>query len=421
MQGWVGLSVRSLTPLVLGTPCPTYSLSRSATEAKNLSAAPRDSSASGLRMTYLWLIEPTPLVKAGKSVIYPSDFPVNSTNSVNAWQTAYGALLQAGSRVLVTGGTGFVGSHLLEGLSSQGVQLRVLVRRTSDMTYLAKLNAERIEGGLDDHAALARAVSDVDIVFHLAAVTRARSEREYHQVNAVGTQALVEAILAARPRPRRLIYLSSLAAAGPASNGRPVGLGDTPRPITAYGRSKLLGEHFCLAATNELEVVILRAPAVYGPRDRDLFLCFLLAARGILPVPRGPERLLQFIHVNDLAEALIRAAAAPKAVGVYHVAEPQSYAWSEIARWIAKALGRQVWAVRVPQWVVHAAATVSELAAATVGRATIFNREKAQEMLAPGWLCETEAAKRDLGFEGRISLPVGLTGTAAWYREQGWL
>jgi len=130
---------------------------------------------------------------------------------------------------------------------------------------------------------------------------------------------------------------------------------------------------------------------------------------------------LQFIHVNDLAEALIRAAAAAKAAGVYHVAEPQPYAWSELTGWIAKALGRQVRAVRVPQWVVHAAAAVNELAAATVGRATIFNREKAQEMLSPGWLCETEAAKRDLGFEGRIPLPIGLTRTAAWYREQGWL
>jgi nucleoside-diphosphate-sugar epimerase len=200
-----------------------------------------------------------------------------------------------------------------------------------------------------------------------------------------------------------------------------VGLHDPPRPITAYGRSKLAGEHSCLQLARDTEVIVLRAPAVYGPRDRDLLLCFVLAARGILPVPRGPERLLQFLHVTDLVDALLLAATTPRTTGMYHVAEAQAYPWSEITNWLAQAVGRRVRAVRIPAWLVQAAATMSELGAATVGRATIFNREKAREMLAPGWLCETEAAKRDLGFEGRIPLPVGLTGTAAWYREHGWL
>jgi nucleoside-diphosphate-sugar epimerase len=106
---------------------------------------------------------------------------------------------------------------------------------------------------------------------------------------------------------------------------------------------------------------------------------------------------------------------------VYHVAEPQPYAWGQITDWLAKAVGRQVRAVRVPQWGIRAAAAVSEFSAAVMGRATIFNREKAEEMLAPGWLCETEAVKRDLGFEVRIPLPQGLVGTASWYREHGWL
>jgi nucleoside-diphosphate-sugar epimerase len=329
--------------------------------------------------------------------------------------------VKGGSPVLVTGGTGFVGSHLVEVLSARELQLRALVRRTSDVTRLAESGVELIAGGLDDPAALARAVCGVEVVFHLAAATRARSESEYHRVNAEGTRALVEAVLAAKPRPRRLIYLSSLAAAGPARGGRPVGVEDSPQPITAYGRSKLAGEQICLAVADELAVVVLRAPAVYGPGDRALFLYFWLAARGILPVPTGPDRPVQLIHVDDLAEALIRAATMPSAVGVYHVAESRSYAWSEAALWIGKAVGRRVRAVSVPQWLVRAVAAASEFGAATTGRATIFNREKARELLAPGWLCETEAAKRDLSFEARIPLPEGLAETAAWYREQGWL
>jgi nucleoside-diphosphate-sugar epimerase len=232
---------------------------------------------------------------------------------------------------------------------------------------------------------------------------------------------LIEVMRAAQPRPRRLVYLSSLAAAGPAENGKPVELHDTPRPISAYGHSKLAGERFCWQATPDIAVIMLRAPAVYGPRDRDLFRCFQLAARGVLPVPQGPERRLQFLHVNDLVNALVRAAVTLNVTGVYHVAESRSYAWSEIAQWLAQAVGRRVRAVRIPPWCVHTAAAVSEFGAAAIGRSTIFNREKAREMLAPGWLCETEAAKRDLGFEGQIPLPIGLTGTAAWYREHGWL
>jgi nucleoside-diphosphate-sugar epimerase len=116
-----------------------------------------------------------------------------------------------------------------------------------------------------------------------------------------------------------------------------------------------------------------------------------------------------------------RAATAPRASGIYHVAEARAYSWREIGMLLAHAVGRQVRTVRVPQWGVQIAAVISEWAAALRGQATIFNREKVKELLAPGWLCETEGAKRDLGFEVRIPLPAGFLATAAWYREQGWL
>lgn len=321
----------------------------------------------------------------------------------------------------MTGGTGFIGSHLVDALVTQGAQVRALVRPTSDTSRLDRRNIEQVVGEFHDPVTLARATQDIDVVFHLAALTRARSEREYTAVNDEGARALMTAIHTAQPRPRRLVYVSSLAAAGPATNGVPVGPDDPPRPITAYGRSKLKGEYACLAAVDDLEVVILRPPAVYGPRDRDLFLSFQLAMRGILPVPAGPERHLQFIHVHDLVEAILRAATAPAAAGIYHVAEPQAYSWREVGQWIAQAVGCRVRTVRVPHWGVRAAAMMSEWGAALRGQATIFNREKVQEMLAPGWLCEIEGAKRDLGFTGRIPLPTGLIATAAWYREQGWL
>ncbi|MGE0824506.1 MAG: NAD-dependent epimerase/dehydratase family protein [Candidatus Binatia bacterium] len=324
-------------------------------------------------------------------------------------------------RIFITGGTGFVGSHLIDSLCHRGIMPRVLVRSPRFVPELTEKGAECVVGGLDDVEKLANSLGGIDTIFHLAALTRARSEKEYQQVNTQGTRILVEAIQRAHPRPRRLVYVSSLAASGPAMSGVPSCLQDEPRPITAYGRSKLAGEAACLAAASDLEVFILRPPAVYGPRDRDLFRCFQLAMYGILPVPTGPERWLQFIHVHDLVSALLCAATTQRTAGIYYVAESQPYAWGEISHWLAKAIGRQVHAIRIPAWGIRAAATASELGAAMVGRATIFNREKAEELLAPGWLCETETVKRDLGFEVQIPLPQGLTDTASWYRTQGWL
>jgi dihydroflavonol-4-reductase len=167
--------------------------------------------------------------------------------------------------------------------------------------------------------------------------------------------------------------------------------------------------------------VILRAPAVYGPRDRDLLHFFRLAARGILPVPTGPARPLQLIHVEDLADAVVRAGIAPDAEGIFHVAEDAAYAWLEVVRLVAAAVGVRGRVIRVPTALVRAAGWASETVGHVTGRASIFDRDKARELLAPGWLCDIEPARRKLGFQPRILLPEGLSGTALWYRNEGWL
>lgn len=326
--------------------------------------------------------------------------------------------MTTGARVLVTGATGFVGSHLIESLAARDVGVRALVRGTSDVSLLDRHGVEQVIGSLDDEAALARAMEGVDIVFHLAALTYARSEADFERVNVAGTRLVVEAARAAGVW--RVVYLSSLAAAGPSSDGRPVRATDEPRPLTAYGRSKLAGERVCLAASG-VDVAILRAPAIYGPRDRELLRFFRYAALGILPVPAGPERRLQMVHARDVAEALAHAAAAPDTRGIYHVAEPRAYTWTEIVELIARAVGRRGWPVRIPRPVVRLAGAASEWGAALVGRTTIFNRDKVKELLAPGWLCDTEPLRRDAGFEAKIALPEGLEETAAWYRANGWL
>ncbi len=327
-------------------------------------------------------------------------------------------MAKSSARVLVTGATGFVGSHLVEALTAGGFAVRALVRATSDVRRLRELGVEQVVGSLEDPASLARAVNGADTVLHLAALVRARGPAEFARANASGTEAVVRA--SAEAGVGRLVYLSSLAAVGPVREGRAVEASDEPRPLTAYGRTKLAGERAVLGE-RRLHGVVLRAPAVYGPGDRELFTFFRLAARGVFPLPGGPERSVQLIHVRDLARALVLAGSAREAEGVYHVADPTAYGWPALARAIGVAVGREVRIVRLPPRLVTAAAAGSELAAALVRRATIFDRDKARELLAPGWLCETGAARRELGFETEIPLAEGLGETAAWYRARGWL
>jgi nucleoside-diphosphate-sugar epimerase len=324
-------------------------------------------------------------------------------------------------RVLLTGSTGFVGPHVARALADAGYDLRALARSGQRARPLIELGAEIITAGLEQRDALARACEDVDIVVHMAALTHARSESEYRRINVDGTRSLLDAALAATARPRRFVFLSSLAAVGPCIDGRPVHSDDPPRPLTAYGRSKLAGEDVCLDRADRIEVVILRAPAVYGPRDTDLLHFFRIAQRGLLPVPTGPARPLQMVHVADLARALVRAVAAPAAAGLYHIADERVYAWEQVGRMVGDAVGRRVRVVRIPGPLIAGLAGLTEAAAAAVGRSVIFNRDKARELLAPGWLCETESARARLGFQARIPLAEGLRETADWYRREGWL
>lgn len=324
-------------------------------------------------------------------------------------------------RLLVTGASGFVGSHVVEVSSGYKFQLRALVRKQADAERLTAAGVECVQGALEDPVALRQAMAGVTAVLHLAAVTKARTPDEYQRANVGGTQAVIDAMLAAEPRPARLIYLSSLAAVGPPVDGRPVTRDDPPRPLTTYGRTKLAGEKVCEVAADRFQVAILRAPAVYGPRDRDVFEFFRLANRGVVPLPKAATGRVQMIHVRDLARSLLLAATSSAARGVYHVAEAESYGWEEIARMVGSALGKRIWVPRIPSPVIVAAGTVSETIFGVMGKTTIFNREKAHELTVPGWLCETELARRDFGFRAHIPLQKGFNETANWYKLNGWL
>ncbi len=320
---------------------------------------------------------------------------------------------------LITGATGFVGSHLVERLSSSGWRLRALVRPTSEVAHLERHGVERVVGDLADPAAVSRGADGVDVVFHLAAVVAAPSEAAYLSANAEGTAAVAEGLLRAPARPRRLVYLSSYAACGPMRGGAPRGAGETPRPLTGYGRSKLEGERRIRALEAEgIETTIVRAPAVYGPRDRALLTYFRMVQRGIAPTPAG-ERRLHMIYAPDLALALEGAAGAPAAT--YAVAEPVEHTMDALVDAISLALGKHPLRIGLPPALVRAAAAATEGIGRVAGFTPAFNREKAEEMLAEGWVCDLSGSEALLPPGAATPLAVGVERTARWYRTNGWL
>ena len=321
---------------------------------------------------------------------------------------------------LITGATGFVGGHLAERLADHGWHVRALVRATSDVRRLEALGVERLTGGLDDPRAIARAADGADTVFHLAAATTAPGEDAFRRVNAVGTRNVARGALDAGTRPRRLVYLSSYAACGPAPAGRARRMDETPAPLTAYGRTKLEGEAAAAEAAREgVELLVLRAPAVYGPGDRAFLPLYRLVKRSLAPIPTGPERRVHLIYVEDLVKALERAADAPP--GTFAVAEPKAHSQPELVAEIGRALGTKPRRIPVPAAVLRIAGAAAERFGGLVGGAGVFSREKADEMLAEAWVCDLAGSEALLAPGEATTLASGTAETARWYRTQGWL
>jgi nucleoside-diphosphate-sugar epimerase len=323
-------------------------------------------------------------------------------------------------KALVTGATGFVGSHVVDVLAARGDAVVVLARSAERAAPLARPGVRVALGTLDDPAALAAAVAGTDVVYHLAGLTAAVSEAEYLRVNEAGTRRLVAAVLAAAPRPR-LVYVSTQAALGPSEPGQALDEDAPCRPLTAYGRSKLAGEAVVRAAPG-LAWTIVRPPAVYGPRDREFLKMFQLIRTGIAPVFGTGAQALSLVYAPDLADAIVRAGAAPAAAGrTYHAAHPEVVTTRELALAVGRALGRTPLVVPVPGAVATPIVSLIGRIAAARGRLSTLNADKMAEFLAPAWVVSSAAAERDLGWRAAHALAEGAGLTAAWYREAGWL
>jgi nucleoside-diphosphate-sugar epimerase len=322
-------------------------------------------------------------------------------------------------RVLVTGGTGFIGSHLVEELLRRGHQVLCLVREK--LRWLEGLPVELCFGDLRETETLRGAVEGLDCVYHLAGLVKACSPQEFLATNHHGTRNLLQACLEAHSPPHRFIYMSSLAALGPSFDGRPLKEEEVPHPVSPYGLSKLKGEEEVLAQAKRLHVVVIRPPAVYGPRDRDLYTFFRLVQHGIVLVVGFRRRDFSLCYVEDLIQGLLLAGEGSASSGqIYHIAGEETYSWEEAGEIMAQTLQVQAIRVRIPTSLLSFMAGLGEVWGRLRGRPALLDRGKAREM-AFCWMSDISKARRELGFRPRFGFQEGIRLTVHWYRKEGWL
>jgi len=326
--------------------------------------------------------------------------------------------------VVVTGSTGFIGRHLVDALLERGAEVRALVRpetpRDSRDPRIGHWEADL----LDDRSVRESPVWDgVTRVFHLAGVTKGRTLDQFRAGNVFPTANLLAA-LAARPgRPPRVVLVSSQAAAGPAGDASaPVRETDRPRPVEAYGRSKLQAEQAVVRYRDSLPITIVRPSSVYGPGDRDFLNLFRQERHRVAfrVVPR--DHALSLVYVDDLVRALLLAAEHQAAAGrTYFVADEAPVTWGELYDTIDAVLDNTPLPVRLPSPLLRLAARGGDFVSAITGRPSIVNRNKAALARQRWWLCDSTRAREDFGWRAEVPLLDGLHRTYNWYVEARWL
>jgi len=318
--------------------------------------------------------------------------------------------------IVITGGTGFIGSHLLKRLVTEGESVRALTRRSGEARQGAP-SVEWQQVDFSNPSQLGRALEGAHALIHLAGVTKALRATDYYEGNVLASQAMARAVSG---RDLRFVHVSSLAAIGPSPDCVPIGEDAEPHPITHYGKSKLEAERAVRGLVPE--AVIVRPPVVYGPRDTDVFQLLKSISKGLVLEIAGGDRWFNAIYVEDLVEGILAAARSGRAPGrAYFLTHAKAYTWGDLAAAAARIMGRSPRVLRVPVPVARGVGLFTELWSRITGTPGIVSREKIDEAVCKCWTCDHRRAAEELGFRASTTLEEGLAKALVWYKEAGWL
>ena len=334
------------------------------------------------------------------------------------------------AKVLVTGASGFVGQNLVARLVARGDEVTCFVRKTAVLEALKPFDVRLAYGDVTSPETIAAAIDGAEIVYHVAGVIRAMDPADLYRVNETGTAAVADAC-AARTSPPVLLYVSSLAAAGPSKFDRPHLESDPAHPVSEYGKSKLAGERQLQRRAGRLPISIVRPPIVFGPGGRDMLAMFKSVKLGLHFVPGLDPQRFSLVDVVDLADAMILAAERGRRLqgpeddmiqGLYYTAQPETPTYHDLGRLIANSLGRcRVLTIPTPHALGWALAGVNAVRAQLLRHPLLLNADKMREATAGSWTCSNRRAVAEVGFAPPHTLLKRLTQSVEWYRDHGWL
>ena len=325
-------------------------------------------------------------------------------------------------KTVVTGATGFIGSFLCEHLVGKGHKVSAVVRASSNLRWLDGPGILPVHADVCEPDSLRDVMDGADVVYHAAGLVRADRRADFMKVNFEGTRNVAQACLAASKPPGRLVFVSSQAAAGPSPDRQGIDERHPPRPVSAYGVSKLAAERY-LAGLAGIEIVIVRPSAVFGPRDGETLSLFQIAARlRISPLLGAGKALISTIEVTDLVKGIALAGEVPQARGkTYFLAWPRPYSTEYLAAQVASAVGKRTVGVPARQPLLSAAAELSQFFSHVRGKTGTLSHLKVRELACRHWVVRIDAAQEELNFQPRIPIAEGIKAAARWYRDQRWL
>lgn len=323
---------------------------------------------------------------------------------------------------VVTGASGFVGSHIVDKLLAEGHQVRSILRGSSSKRWLENKPVEIYDCGLFDKEALKKILKDADYLFHIAGVVKAKDEEGYFKGNVETTRVLLDVLCEVNTNIQRVIIVSSLTACGPSLDGKPVTEETPEHPITRYGKSKYAQEQLAKKYMDKLPITLIRPPAVFGERDTEIYLFFKTYKQGLMGLIGFNKKKLSLVHVDDLVNGIWLSSISENAIGqTYFIGTERYYNWEQIGEASHQAIGKKAFTIKIPHFLVYTVAAVAQFFAMFSSSAATFNMEKARDFVQEAWTCDVSKAVRDLGYHQTVSLEEGIKRTVDWYRAMKWL
>src|SRR5918993_4416044 len=324
--------------------------------------------------------------------------------------------------VLVTGASGFLGYHIVNAAIDKGLIVYAAVRKNSNIKHLESLpvrylyldyeKVDEMAGQLREHG--------IKYIIHAAGITKAIRQDTYDYINATYTLNLAKAAEQLGDAFSKFIFISSLAAVGPLTEVAGKILETTPpRPVTAYGRSKLLAEKHLSEVG--IPSTILRPTAIYGPRDKDIFILVKTVNKGFDPYIGKFDQQLSFVHAKDVAELSVQALFIPEATGIYNVTDGNSYNRYQFSDIIKSILKKSAFRFHIPMPLVRTLAFVLETTNGWLKKPSVLSREKLHELAAKNWICDISKAKTELRYSPKFDLQTGLEDSVSWYTNNKWI